>query len=199
METARGFTLIEVMIVMLIIAGVIAVGGVRLFNPNENRRAVVRQVAIHTKEMRTAARLQGATFRLVIDMDDEKGHRYWAESASGHVLQISSADQEELSRLTQAQREAAIGKQAQFERDPKIKETRLPRGLFFEGVEVVGREREMTEGLATIHFFPQGLSDEAVIKMGDRKTQHWTIAINPVTGRAQILSRAVGLRELKGL
>lgn len=181
----------------MIIAGVLAVGGTRLFNPNENRRGQVRKVAIHTKELRTAARLQNSTFRLVLSMDNEKGHKYWVESASGHALQISEAQQKELEKLTEIQKEGAYKGKSKFTRDTKtVKETDLNGGLYFEGVEIAGSSKDVTSGLAYIHFFPEGLSDEAVIKIGDRKNQHWTIAIHPLTGAARIYNRTVSLKEL---
>jgi hypothetical protein len=37
------------MVVILIMGGVLALGGTRLFNPNENRRSQIRKIAIQTK------------------------------------------------------------------------------------------------------------------------------------------------------
>jgi prepilin-type N-terminal cleavage/methylation domain-containing protein len=192
-----GFTLIEIMVVILIVAGVLAIGGTRLFNPNENRRSQVRKLAIQTKELRTSARLQNATFRIVFDMNDEKGHRYWIESAAGQALQFSEEQEEELEKLTEIQREEALKGRSKFQKDQKHKEVALNGGLLIEGVEINGRSKEFTEGRAYVHFFPQGLSDEAVIKLGDRKNQHWSIVIHPLTGAAEIFNRSVTLKELK--
>ena len=90
MSNNRGFTLIEIMVVILIMTGVLAIGGTRVFNPNEHRRGQVRKIAIQTKELRTAARLRNSTFRLVLSMNDEKKeHKFWVESAAGHTLQMS--------------------------------------------------------------------------------------------------------------
>jgi prepilin-type N-terminal cleavage/methylation domain-containing protein len=196
-NSQKGFTLIEIMVVILIVAGVLAVGGTRLFNPNENRRSQIRKLAIQTKELRTSARLQNATFRFVFEMDDKNGHRYWVESAAGQPLQFSEAQEEELEKLTEIQREEALKGRTKFEKDSKHKEVVLNGGLVFEGIEINGRSREFTEGRAYVHFFPQGLSDEAVIKLGDRKQQHWSIVIHPLTGAAEILNRSVTLKELK--
>lgn len=195
----RGFTLIEIMVVILIIAGVLAIGGTRLFNPNENRRSQVRKIAIQTKELRTAARLQNATFRLVFSMDNEKGHSYWVESASGHALQMTEEQEKEIERLTTIQKEDVYKGRSKFTKDQKLgKEVKLNGGLVIEGVEISGRSKETTSGLAYVHFFPQGLSDEALIRIGDREKQHWTISIHPLTGSAEILNRSVTFRDLKG-
>lgn len=193
-----GFTLIEIMVVILIIVGVLAIGGTRVFNPNENRRAQVRRFAIQAKEIRTAAKLQGSTYRLVIDMDDEKGHKFWVESAPGTALQLTEAQEEDLKKLTESQKQDTETGRAKFQKDAKFgAENKLNGGLVFEGVEVNGRKNEITKGLAYVHFFPQGLSDEAVIKIGDRKTLAWSIVIHPLTGAAEILQRKVTLKELR--
>ncbi|MDX9731431.1 MAG: type II secretion system protein [Bdellovibrionales bacterium] len=196
-RNSRGFTLIEIMVVLLIMGGVLAIGGTRLFNPSENRRGQIRQLAIQAKELRTYARLRNSTYRLAIAMDDKGGHRYWVESASGHVLQLSETQEEELAKLTEIQREDAIRGRAKFEKEKKPGDVKLTTGLKFEGVEIAGRSKEFTSGIAYIHFFPQGLSEEALIKIGDGNTHHWTIAIHPLTGVAEILSRQTTLKELK--
>lgn len=188
------------MVVVLIIGGVLAIGGTRVFNPNENRRGQVRKIATQTKEIRNSARLQNATFRIVFAMDEKEGHRYWIESASGNVLQYSEDQEKELARLTSIQREDATVGRKKFEKDGRLgKEVKLVSGLVFEGIEITGRSKMATQGLAYVHFFPQGLSDEALIHIGDRKSQHWTIAIHPLTGTAEILNGSPTLKELKGL
>lgn len=196
-NSQKGFTLIEIMVVILIVAGVLAVGGTRLFNPNENRRSQIRKLAIQTKELRTAARLQNATYRIVFEMDDEKGHRYWVESAAGQALQLSEEQEEELEKLTEIQREEALKGRSKFVRDTKYREIALNGGLLIEAVEINGRKEEFTQGRAYVHFFPQGLSDEAIIRLGDRKNQRWSIVIHPLTGAAEVFNRATTLKELK--
>ena len=198
MRSNRGFTLIEIMVVLLIMGSMIAIGGTRIFNPNEHRRGQVRKIAVGTKELRTNARLQNATFRMVFQMDKEKGHKFWVESASGHALQLSEVQEKELDSLTTIQREDSYKGKSKFTKDRKLgKETELTTGLVFEGIEISGRSKEITEGLAYVHFFPQGLSDEALIKIGDRKNQHWTIKIHPLTGSAEILTGARSFKDLQ--
>lgn len=186
------------MIVLAIITAVLVVGGNRLFNNNNQMRSTVRQLAVITRQIRNVARLQGTTSRLAIRMDDEKGHSFWVESAPGHVLLFTENQEEELKRLTDLQREG-IEKKSKFELEPKVLKSpvKLPRGLFFESVEYAARQKAITEGTSYIHFFPSGLSEDAVIHVTDRKNLNWTIAINPLTGQAQVFERKVSLKELR--
>lgn len=199
-QDEAGFTLIEIMVVIVIITGVLAIGGTQIFNPNEHRRSQVRKVAILTKEIRTSARLQNSTYRIVLEMNKNKENgkddRYWVESASGQALELSEEKQEELEKLTAIQREEATKGRSNFTKDKRHKEVILDGGLRIEGVEIAGRSKEITDGQAAINFFPQGLSDEAIIKLGDGKSQNWSIVIHPLTGGAEILNRAVTLKEL---
>lgn len=197
-QSQHGFTLIEIMIVIAILAGMI-VAGASMFNSSSQKRSVVRKFAILSREIRSLARLTNSTFRIVISMDNEKGHSYWIESAPGVVTMMSAEREKELARLTSSQREDEKPK-SEFSEDSRIlkKHEFLPRSLFFDGVETAKQPEGIKEGKAYVNFFPQGLADEAVILMSDRKTLKWTIAINPLTGRADVFERAVSLKELRG-
>lgn len=185
------------MIVIIIIVAVTVLGGTRVFNPNENRKGLVRKLAVRVKEIRTSAKLQGSTFRLAIKMDEQEGDRYWVESASGRVLQMTEIQEKELDRLTESQKNDLTQGRAKFEKDDKrYKEVKLTSGLRFLSVEVAGRSQPISKGTAYISFFPEGLADEAVITMGDGKNQLWTIVVHPLTSGAQILERKTSLKEL---
>ena len=194
---AGGFTLIEVMIVIAIIAGILAVGAPRLFDTSTQKRATVRRLGVITREVRNLARLTRSTMRIVISMNDEKGHSYWIESASGNVTILSAEQEKEREREIGLMREEEKPK-SEFQMDSRIlrKPETLPRGLFFESVELAARPEPVQGGVAFVHFFSQGLGDLAVIHLTDRKTQNWTVAINPLTGRADVYERKVSMKEL---
>lgn len=192
-------------------------GAPRLFNNTNQMRSSIRQLAVKTREIRNNARLQNSTSRLVIRMDEDKGHSYWVESAPGSVLLLSREQEQELEKLTSAQREDEAKKEA-FSPDTRVVKNpiRLPRGLFFENVEYgtrgagsgggggseggdPGDERTIGGGVTYIHFFPAGLSEEAMIHLTNRKGLNWSIYIDALTGRAEIFERKLTLRELRKL
>jgi general secretion pathway protein H len=192
-----GFTLIEVMMVMVILVAVMSVGAPMLFTTQSAMRSAVRELATRTREIRNIGRLYGSTMRLVINMDDEKGHSYWVESATGSVTLMSDEQKKEFEKMTSVQREKEAPKK-EFEMDSRVmkKPQKLPKGFFFESVEFAGRETKTT-GQAMIHFFPAGISENVAIHFTDRKRFEWTIAINPLTGRADVYERKLTLKDLE--
>lgn len=198
-DRQNGFTLIEIMIVIAIIAAVIGIGAPRLFSTGSAMRATVRELAILPKEIRSFARLYGNTERLVIQMDEDEGHKYWVEASSGSALLLSEDQEKDLSRLSSAQREEEIGSIPHFEVEKKLtaKPKSLSRGLFFQSVELANRQAPITGGVAYIHFFPKGLGDEAAIHLTDRKNLNWTISIHPLTGKATVREGFIALKDLR--
>jgi prepilin-type N-terminal cleavage/methylation domain-containing protein len=199
-SSSHGFTLIEIMIVIAIIAAVLAVGSQSLLNTNSQMRSSVRKIATVTRMMRNVSRLSSVTARLVVNMDDEKGHSYWVESTPGATLLKTEEQEKELERLTDIQRED-MEKKSSFKLETRImkKPVKLPRGLFFESVEYTSRSKPVTAGKAFIHFLPSGLAEQAAIHITDKKTLNWTIEINPLTGKANLYERKLTLKELEQL
>jgi prepilin-type N-terminal cleavage/methylation domain-containing protein len=198
-EAARnGFTLIEIMIVLAIVVGVLAIGANKLFSSSAQMRTAVRKIAVMTRDIRNNSRLYNVTTRLVISINNEKGHKYWVESAPGNVLLMTDDQRKELDSLTDI-RKAEMEKANKFDVEKRVqpKPVDLPKGLFFESVEYGNREKAIVEGPAYIHFFSQGLAEEAAIHLTNRKTLNWTIAINPLTGRADVYERKISLKELR--
>ena len=196
-RSQTGFTLIEIMIVIAIMAAVIAVGAPKLLNTSAQMRSTVRKLAIATREIRNSARLTNTTARLVINMNAEKGYSYWVESAPGNATMLSADQEKEMKELTESQRsETAVKPEFQTDTHVIRKPISLPRGMIFESVEYNSREA-ITAGPAYIHFFPQGLSEEVAIHMTDKKTLNWTISINPLTGRADVWEKKIALKELR--
>jgi prepilin-type N-terminal cleavage/methylation domain-containing protein len=195
-----GFTLVEIMIVIAIIAGVLAVGVPKMFSSSTRMRAAIRKIAVMTRDIRNNSRLYGVTTRLVISLDKNKGYTYSVESSPGVVLMRTELQEEELAKLTDAQAEGEK-KKTDFTPETRVlkRPISLPKGLIFEDVEKAGRSDAITEDKAYINFYPQGLSEESAIHLGNGKDLHWTIVINPLTGRADLYERHLTLKELKNL
>lgn len=201
----RGFTLIEVMVVLAIIAGIVALVLPRIGNRNNQMKAVVRKMSVLSRELHTRARLNGATYRLVIDMkqgaDSADAQTYAVEKSTQKIL-LNPKEEEilkkELSKAATSGDEISEGSKDGFEPDPKVlkKPVELPGVLKFVSVEKVGFKQPVTTGKVYITYFPQGLGEEAVIHLKAGENLNWTIAIHPLTGEAEVATRFVSLDEV---
>ena len=72
LSSKNGFTLIELMVVLAIVGGVVALSMPYLTNRNSQTKAVLRELSVFSRELHTRAKLQGVVYRLVIDMGVDK-------------------------------------------------------------------------------------------------------------------------------
>lgn len=207
-NSSRGFTLLEVMVTVAIIAGVVALVLPRMNTKGNKAKAHIRKLSTISKELHTRAKLNGAIYRLVIDMKDgaagEENQTYWVER-SNHKTLIS---EKELQEMEQMRKDGKLEKDQDgkekpipggFEPDSQILKSvqELPSGLKFSELEKANSEKPITSGRAYVHFFPQGLVEEAAIHLKISDENQWTISIQPLTGKADVVSSYVKLSEIR--
>lgn len=183
-----GFTLIEILIVLAIIGTAMAIATPRLFKTNTNIKSVTRNFLVLGKEVRNRARLSHSTVRLAIDLNPQEP-QYWVEKSNGPVLIDPEAREEETSDEE---------KPSVWQLDTVLTNQKksLPSGLYFAEVETLSMNGPQTEGIAYIHFFPEGLMEAASIQITDRKQMTWTLIYNPLTGQADVATEARSLRDV---
>lgn len=190
------------MVVLAIVGGVIAIGMPYLSNSNTKTKAVLREMTVLSRELHTRAKLQGAVYRLVIDMgaeaDGENAKQsYWVEKANGKTVVRADEEEAVMERAKESDEDKRKDPHG-FEQDHQIiKEPRhLPTGMKFDRVELTRLKSPISHGKAFIHYMPQGLVDEAAIHIKGQKAQAWTIAIHPLTGKAEVIPKPVNLKDL---
>ncbi len=188
----KGFTLVEIMIVLVIMGVIIAMGLGRVRKKENDIKKVAREFYVLGKEVRNQARLKSSTYRLMVKLD-EGAQSYWVESAQGYQGRLSDKDKEEVEKLDEEDRPRQV-----FELDTSVlkKERTLPDGLFFKSVESLDGEPE-TIGTATIYFFPNGFVEPTALQITDRKKVTWTLIYQPLTGQADIIPDERSLRDAK--
>lgn len=200
----RGFTLIEMMIVLAIMGGIVALSMPYMSSRNAKTKSFLRQFTVMSRELHTRAKLQGTVYRLVIDLKNQGDglhppvQQFWVERANGKA--VVKADEEKIA-LEAARNGAskAVKDPRGFQVDTSINkgQKELPSGLRFEKVELTRLDHPVTEGKAYIHYLPEGLVDEAAIHLKGEKNQAWTISIHPLTGKAELITKSVTLQEMK--
>ena len=196
----NAFTLIELLVVLAILAAIAAIGLPRIASRNDEIRSTVRKLKVIGKELQTQARLQNKTFRIVFEMVPDEPHRMWVESASGQII-VDRELQREFDEADESEREEMLDpKLASFQPDTRVikKPIQVPLPIYFKDVQVGSSEEVVSEGKAYVHFFPQGMIEEAAIHITDGRDINWTVTFNPLTGKGHIISSYVTLEDLRG-
>jgi general secretion pathway protein H len=187
-----GFTLIEMLVVLTILAGLITIVVVPRISPLDRVRTVVRHLTVMTRQTQTAARLSGSIYRIVFEMpdDEKKSHSFWVESATQKDISLSMSNEDDKDK-----KDGEATSETNFAMDTKIskKKETLPSGFYFEDIQF-SEKQKISQGKAYIYFFPQGFVTKAAIHITNKKQIHWTVILNPLTGYGQVLDtyRSIG-------
>ena len=200
-KNQRGLTLIEIMIVLVIVAGFFALALPALNDKKRELRSEIRKFKVLARSLRAKARVSNTTYRIVIEMPEERAedptHKFWVEASSERVT-IMTEDQKkdlesELAEDKDIDNLFGFALDESFFKEPK----ELPDGLKFSRVEYTDRDDPIREGKAFIHFFPSGLVEESAIHIsGLEGEMNFTISFHPLTGNADIIFKDVELKDL---
>lgn len=192
-----GFTLLEIMIVLVIISGIVSIAITQLGGSKRYMRKEVAEISQLSRNIFYQARLKNRVYRMVIKMEEKKKHLYWVESsASVTTLPKPGSENEKIPENDEEKKdspEQSFQPDSYFMKKPK----EVPPPLIFSDVEVVGRGEPIKEGLAYIYFLPQGVVELAALHLTDGAQLNWTLVLHPLTGKTRILTRKVSLKELK--
>ena len=175
LNNPRGLTLLEIMVVLAIITGVVALVIPRIGNQNNQMKAAVRRMMVLSKQLQATARLQGAAYRIVFELPEreEDQQYYWIERSNSSILlpkdkNILSDARKKLEDEKKDKKDEETSPSSEgFSMDTSIlkgKQT-LPSGMRFKSIEVVGLDRPIETGYAFIHYHPAGLVEEAAIHL----------------------------------
>jgi prepilin-type N-terminal cleavage/methylation domain-containing protein len=201
----RGFSLIEVIITVTIIAFVSAMALPKLNNHNNDIRMVVRKIAVISHMLSQRARLQNATYRLVINMSENPEakkpiHEFWVEMAHGQIL--NNYDPKNPPKLATADDKKNNDKDKEvspFTPAGQIlkKPFELPGDLLFESVELASLKEPVKSGLVYIYYYASGFTDEAAIHLKYGEKIKWTLAVEALTGKVDIINEFRALEDLR--
>ena len=193
------------MVVLAIMGGLVALVAPYMTNRNSKTKSFLRHLVVMSRDLHVRAKMQGAVYRLVIDLKNaesrqantKRPQQWWVERSNGKA--VLKADEEAFAR-----KPPEIGEKKEdprgFAIDPTFSKgpQELPAGLNFDLVELTRSKNPITEGKAFINYLPEGLVDEAAIVIKGDRGQVWTLTIHPLTGKGELIPKAITLREIRG-
>lgn len=193
----KGFSLMEMIVVLTIIGTVTGIALPRLLDKRSNNQKVFREFVVAGKDIRNRAKMGGVTYRLAFRLTENQ-QAWWVEKSNKLVFidKKKIEDQRNAEKSTFSKDEAKPP--ADFQPDTTIfkKEQVLPKGFIFKQIESGPQDLIATDGTAYIHFFPQGLIEPSTIQIVDDKKNIWTLVFNPITGHSDIIPEAKTLKDL---
>lgn len=196
--TARGFTLVELLVVVSVIAllaglAAPAVGSLT----GANARKAAGELAGAMRFMFDTAALRHATCRVALDLDA----RAWSaecKAGAGGVGREEDESPEDLERRFPGEKNAELRALLARTEAGSFKAAvgdkhELPGDTAFGPVHVEGR-RAAEKGTVYVHFLPGGQAQRAYVPIVDGENLY-TVVVEPFTGRARVVVGKVEVRE----
>jgi general secretion pathway protein H len=209
-----GFTLIEVIIVVTLVALVSALSVVGLRSLTKtDLRGTATHMAGAVRYLFDRASTTGRVHRLVLDFDTGK---YWAEVSDEQFFFAAGKEtdetrkkeaervaKEEEAKRAAAEKEAFFGssiparylpkpfevKRAKFNafRETAVKPVTLKSGALLADIYTPRLQKPLSEGQGYLYFFPMGMTEAAVIHLSDKQGEtFYSLVVHPLTGRVTV-------------
>lgn len=181
----KAFTLIEILVVLIIIGLILGIAIPRAGSIfRSSLKVSSTNIAGIIKYAYDNSIVTQRIERIVIDFAKSE---YSLEATSPGTLinfdleDIKESDKEETNSSSNFNRiEGAWG---------KIKN--LPTGVKFDSVYNYALKKEFKEGVVYLYFFPQGFTQDLIIRLKGNKVGYYSIKINPISGDCRIEGRFI--------
>lgn len=197
---SHGFSLIEILVVLGLIAALAAFVIPRVNVKQGNLKSSMRQLSVLSRETRQLARMKQSTYRIVFDLDSNPP-KYWVEYTSQAVTLTEIENQNNSNSNSDSDSDSDSDSEASapnFARDEQLlkSDKALPLGIRIIGVDTSSNPEPKTSGLAYIYYWPTGLADAAVIRLSNQNEKVMSIVIQPLTGRAEFFEQEIKIQDI---
>jgi prepilin-type N-terminal cleavage/methylation domain-containing protein len=169
---SAGFTLLEIMVVIIIIGTIMAIAIPRLNDMFEvNLKSTIRKLAGAIQFCFNESVIKQTPLRLNFDLATGE---YWLSylSVNGQTGEFVDMPNEMLDRQ------------------------QLPSGVFIKDLITPHSQEKRTEGVDFISFFPTGFAEKAVLHLASRDGRVWTLVVKSMTGRLTVYDREIDFVDL---
>ncbi len=188
-----GFTLIELLVVVALIALITVMtlpGMSSYFRISMN--SITREMATTIREAYNSTMVTGRVHRLAMDLEKNK---YWVESGPRtYLLHTKESKEKEEYRLRWFSDKK---KTSDFRIEPTItrKPISLPDDVKFKDIITQQNDDPITEGMAYIHFFPNGIAEQSIIHLEDQGENQVSLVVSALIGKTKVENHLISKEE----
>jgi len=189
---AQGFTLIEIMIVLVIMSIVIAFAGPRVTGglTGLGIRTAALQTAAMLRYARSKAVNSGSRYHVIFDNGSRRVIMRQGSPEEMHGRQSSAGDFDAgPAGLDEPLPEGFDGAAAgAAPSEPEMREYALPDGVFFENVVIADIDSAgFGDDVAMmLTFYPSGMSPGAVVTIADERGRRFFITVDTIAGSVRV-------------
>ncbi len=180
----KGMTLIEMMIVVGLIAGVYGLAANKFSSQDRQIRLTIRQFVTLARDVRKRAQRKQGTHRVQFNLDSKP--QTYSVDASDELVFYFVPDEEDDDRKAPPASFAPVRNQS--------KKVKLPSKLKITQIEV-DKLGVFTSGNIPIYFQPSGRTLATSIQLSADKLK-WTLFLNPFTSEFSVLSSHKSLEDI---
>jgi len=193
----KGFTLVEILIVIAVLAAVIGIGTPTIKNVlRTNLKSSAFQIASLSKFAYDSAVIKGKIHRIVFDFD--KRTFQLQVSSSDELVEVVDEEDDPKSDREEREKQEKQKKEVFYDFPGGIgKIQKLASGVELDSIENLSTKKKYTEEIAYLYFFPQGATEDTIIRLSGQKsrTGFYSIRLNPLNGKAKIEGRYLEVEE----
>ena len=169
MRSAKGFTLIEILVVMVLIGSFLAFAVPKFRDiADVNIKSATRKLSGTVKYLYNEAVFKKNVYRLVFDLDNDE---YWVEYLDGNQFKVAI--------------------------DPLLQRKKLPSGIYFRDIYTERTAGKVDSGRDVfLVFLPTGFVDYGVIHLESESENYYTIATKPYTGGTRVFDEYVDIERI---
>lgn len=182
----RGFTLIEILLVLAIIAMVTSIGIPAVGRLTYQRVAgTTRRFVGVLRSVRNDAILLNRIYRLAINFEDQT---WWVEKQNQLELLGSDSQAGAVSDPKRPSPPSGFVPAEKYGTKPK----ELPGGVVFDGI-LTERDGLLRQGIAYVHFFPSGYAEQSLLYLNKQGVEDggYSLLVRPANGSIQVFNRRV--------
>lgn len=211
-RNTSGFTLMEILIVLVIVAGAMSLIVGVVPSSGRSMRQMSKKFLSLSKYVYYQSVLKHKYYRIVLDLDEQN---YKIESSEEPFFIVREGDEQEEIREDNEDRDGSNDEEEEndqsdsdisldnepeafdavaqglFEEseDDLLEEQSVPDGMKIQSIYVDYAKEPITQGKVALYYFPRGYTQFAVIHLSDTDEEDFmTLVLNPLTGQITVIN-----------